>query len=75
MRKLAVVAESSVVKTEAQPEDFKFLVPLSCGYLTGAITILDVLNTRPTEKLAVQGVGAVGLADLVTTKAVGVETL
>lgn len=75
MSKLAIVTEGSVVKIDAQPEDLQFLAPLSCGYLTGAGTVLNVLNPRSTDKVAVLGMGAVGLAALAAAKAVGVETL
>lgn len=75
MGKLAIVTEDSVVKIEAQAGDLPVLAPLSCGYLTGAGTILNVLNPRPTEKIAVTGMGAVGLAALAAAKAVGAKTL
>ncbi|CAI7648056.1 unnamed protein product [Penicillium pancosmium] len=75
MSNLAIVSEDSVVKIDAQPEDLQFLAPLSCGYLTGAGTVLNVLKPRPTDKVAVLGMGAVGLAALAAAKAIGVETL
>lgn len=75
MSKFAIVTEDSVVKVDAQPEDLQFLAPLSCGYLTGAGTVLNVLKPRLTERIAVLGMGAVGLAALAAAKAVGVETL
>ncbi|KAL5365935.1 chaperonin 10-like protein [Aspergillus floccosus] len=75
MSKLAIVAEKSVVKIDAQPKDLQYLAPFSSGYLTGAGTILNVLKPHPTEKIAVLGLGAVGLAALEAAKAIGVETL
>lgn len=74
MSKLAIVAEGSAVKKDAQPEDLQFLAPLSYGYLTGGGTVLNVL-TRQTYKVAVLGMGPVGLAALPAARTVVVETL
>ncbi|KAJ5972017.1 Polyketide synthase enoylreductase [Penicillium vulpinum] len=79
MSKLAVVDERSVVKSPAASgitiEDMGVLAPLGCGYLTGAGTIFNVLKPKPTSRLAVFGMGAVGLAALLAARSQGVETV
>lgn len=77
MSKLAIVSEASVVKspvgiTEA---DLAPLAPLGCGYLTGAGTVLNVLQPKPSSRFAVLGMGAVGLAAAMAARALGVETV
>lgn len=73
--KHAVVAEHSVVKIDARPEDLQFLAPLSCGYLTGAGTVINVLRPQSHTRLAVLGMGAVGLAAMLAAKAIGVQEI
>ncbi|KAI8680421.1 PKS-ER domain-containing protein [Fusarium keratoplasticum] len=73
--KMAVVCENSVVKISAKPQDLVFLAPLACGYLTGAGTVLNVLRPHNNSKVAVLGMGAVGLAAMLAAKAIGVEHL
>ncbi|KAF2788529.1 GroES-like protein [Melanomma pulvis-pyrius CBS 109.77] len=76
LSKLAVVAETSVVKVPAaRPSDLPFLAPLACGYLTGAGTVLNVLKPERDHTVVVLGMGAVGLAAVMAAKAVGVETV
>jgi Zn-dependent alcohol dehydrogenase len=55
--------------------DMASLAPLGCGYLTGAGTVLNVLKPKSTSRLAVLGMGAVGLAALMAARAQGVETV
>lgn len=67
------MTEKSIVKVpSAKPEDLRFLAPLSCGYLTGAGTVFNVLKPDRNNKVAVLGIGAVGLASLMTYRALGV---
>ncbi|KAF3389212.1 Aryl-alcohol dehydrogenase [Penicillium rolfsii] len=77
MSKLAIVAETSIVKSPADigltDADMASLAPLGCGYLTGAGTVLNVLKPKATDRLAVLGMGAVGLAALMAARAHGVE--
>ncbi|KAL1887986.1 hypothetical protein Sste5346_009868 [Sporothrix stenoceras] len=72
LSKLTVATEKSVVKIDAQPADLAVLAPLACGYLTGASTVLSVLQPKKTDKVAVLGMGAVGLAAVMAAKARGV---
>jgi Zn-dependent alcohol dehydrogenase len=76
LSKLSVVTETAVVKIPAaRPEELPFLAPLSCGYLTGAGTILNVLHPEKQDKVVVLGMGAVGLAALMAAKAIGVDSV
>lgn len=80
LSKLAVVAETSVVKcpptsSDLSVEDMGFLAPLGCGYLTGAGTVFNVLKPRPTSRFVVLGVGAVGMAAILAARALGVKTI
>ncbi|KAF9894828.1 hypothetical protein FE257_004449 [Aspergillus nanangensis] len=73
--KLAIVSEDSVVKISAPEESLRFLAPFGCGYLTGAGTVFNALNPTPGAKLAVIGMGPVGLAALLAAKSVGVRDI
>jgi Zn-dependent alcohol dehydrogenase len=79
LSKLAIVNERSVVKSPSESgitvEDMAVLAPLGCGYLTGAGTVFNVLKPKPQSKLAVFGMGAVGLAALLAARSQGVETI
>ncbi|KAB5576173.1 chaperonin 10-like protein [Coniochaeta sp. 2T2.1] len=76
LSKLAIVAESCVVRIpSARSDDLPFLAPLSCGYLTGAGTILNVLQPSKSSTVVILGMGAVGLASLMAAVAIGVETV
>jgi Zn-dependent alcohol dehydrogenase len=79
MSKLAIVPETSIVKSPADSgvtdADMASLAPLGCGYLTGAGTVLNVLKLKSASRLAVLGMGAVGLAALMAARAQGVETV
>lgn len=79
MSKLAIVPETSVVKCPASAgimeAELAPLAPLGCGYLTGAGTVLNVLQPKPADRLVVLGMGAVGLAAMMAARALGVETV
>lgn len=75
LSKLAVVTDKSVVKIDARPDELAFLAPLACGYLTGAGTVLNVLKPQAGDKVAIMGMGAVGLAALMAAKALGVKEI
>ncbi|KAK4949703.1 hypothetical protein LTR10_011544 [Elasticomyces elasticus] len=72
---LAVVDARSVVKYDGEEKDLSFVAPLGCGYMTGAGTILNVLQPRISSSLAVFGLGAVGLAAVMAAKMEGVEEI
>ncbi|KAJ6135375.1 Polyketide synthase enoylreductase [Penicillium capsulatum] len=79
MGKLAIVSETSIVKSPAglkiTDADMGPLSPLGCGYLTGAGTIFNVLKSRPSDSLVVLGMGAVGLSALLAARAQGVKNV
>ena len=73
--RMAVVAETSVVKVDVRPEEMPFIAPLGCGYLTGSGTVLNVLAPHSESSIVVLGVGAVGLAALMAAKALGLKKI
>ncbi|KAJ9143029.1 Alcohol dehydrogenase superfamily, zinc-type [Pleurostoma richardsiae] len=75
LSKLAIAAEKSIVKVDAKIEDLAYLAPLGCGYLTGAGTVFNILRPDATQKLAVIGLGAVGLAAMLAAKVLGVQAI
>ncbi|TPX22077.1 hypothetical protein DIZ76_013941 [Coccidioides immitis] len=75
LSKMAIVAEQSVVKCDVDADSLQYLPPLGCGYLTGAGTIFNVLQPKPTSTVAILGMGAVGLAALLAAKAMGVRQI
>lgn len=79
MSKLAIVPESSIVKSPAAvgitEAELAPLAPLGCGYLTGAGTVLNILQPKPSTRFVVLGMGAVGLAAMLAARAQGVETV
>jgi Zn-dependent alcohol dehydrogenase len=73
--KMAIVAEQSVTKCDVTIEEMRYLAPLGCGYLTGAGTVLNALKPSHNSKIAVLGVGAVGMAAVMAAKVVGVSEI
>lgn len=73
MSKLAVVAEASLIKVDARPEELRTLPPLGCGYLAGAGTVFNVVNPLVQDSVAVVGMGAVGIAAMLAAKSLGVR--
>nr|RBR00341.1 hypothetical protein FVER53263_13838 [Fusarium verticillioides] len=75
---LAVVKESSVVnvtdiiKTE---EELKLFAPLGCGFQTGAATVENVARANEKDRVAVIGLGGVGLVSIMTAKMQACETI
>ncbi|KAJ5646202.1 hypothetical protein N7490_002574, partial [Penicillium lividum] len=73
------VRESSIVQISSSSgvtnADLAVLVPLGCGYLTGAGTFLNVLEPRPSSRFIVLGMGAVGLSALMAARSHGVENV
>lgn len=43
-------------------DDLKMFAPLGCGIQTGAGTITELASAKPSDKIAVIGLGAVGQA-------------
>lgn len=75
LSKLAIVAQNSIVKIDADEKDLPYLAPLACGYLTGAGTVFNVLEPKSHHKLVILGMGAVGLAALMAAKSIGMTDI
>ncbi|MET3934768.1 alcohol dehydrogenase [Arthrobacter sp. OAP107] len=68
----AVVSRRSVVPVGSDvPAHIAAL--LGCALLTGGGAILNVAKPGPTSRVAIVGLGGVGMAALITAKAVGVD--
>ncbi|MDO1604850.1 NAD(P)-dependent alcohol dehydrogenase [Lactobacillus sp. YT155] len=65
-----VVREKNVVKVP-KDMDLRKLGPLGCGYVTGSGTVLNTLQPKPGDTIAVFGTGAVGLAAMMAGKISG----
>ena len=79
MSKLAIVSEESIVKVPASAgltdADLAPLAPLGCGYMTGAGTVLNILKPKASTRVAILGMGAVGLAALMAARSEGVDNV
>lgn len=70
----AVVSRHSVVPvgTDVPPA---VAALLGCAMLTGGGAVLNVVEPEPRTTLAIVGLGGVGMAALITARALGVETI
>ncbi|KAJ4175865.1 hypothetical protein NW759_017602, partial [Fusarium solani] len=76
--KLTRVQETSLVnvsKLVDDEDDLKLLAPLGCGIQTGAGTVTELAAAKPDDKLAVIGLGGVGLAAIMAAKVKGCRTI
>jgi aryl-alcohol dehydrogenase len=70
----AVVLESSLIPIDPRlPMDV--LAPLGCGVQTGAGAVLNSLQARPGDSIAVFGIGAVGMSAVMAARASGCSTI
>jgi aryl-alcohol dehydrogenase len=66
----AIVPQSSLIQIDPDlPLDV--LAPLGCGVQTGAGPVLNSLQARPGDSIAVFGVGAVGMSAIMAARASG----
>ena len=65
-----VVEQRNAIKVD-KDLDLRKLGPLGCGYVTGSGTVLNALQPRPGQTIAVFGTGAVGLAAMMAAKISG----
>lgn len=65
-----VVEQRNAIKVD-KALDLRKLGPLGCGYVTGSGTVLNALQPRPGQTIAVFGTGAVGLAAMMAAKISG----
>ncbi|WP_319449810.1 MULTISPECIES: NAD(P)-dependent alcohol dehydrogenase [unclassified Mycobacterium] len=70
----AIVTERNLVKVDPSLP-LEVLCPLGCGIQTGAGAVLNTVNLRSGQRLAVFGVGAVGMAAVMAAKLVGASEI
>jgi aryl-alcohol dehydrogenase len=70
----AIASAHNAVKV---PDDLplELLGPLGCGLQTGAGSVLNVLQAKEGESIAIFGLGGVGLGGLMAAKAVGCDPI
>ncbi|KAL2848583.1 chaperonin 10-like protein [Aspergillus pseudoustus] len=74
----SLVAETSVFKVTGllQSEDeLSLFAPLGCGFQTGMGAVKNVARAGPGDVVLVMGMGAVGMAALMTAKIQGCKTI
>jgi aryl-alcohol dehydrogenase len=69
-----VVAARHVVRIDTDL-DFAIAAPLGCGIATGAGAVLNTLRAGPGARIAVFGLGAVGLAAVMAAAASGCQAI
>lgn len=70
----AVVSQRSVMKID-DDISFEFAGPFACGVITGAGTVLNVLQSEPGSSIAIFGAGAVGTSALLAAYVAGCATI
>lgn len=70
----AICGERNIVKVPADVP-LELLGPTACGIQTGAGSILNVLRPQAGERIAVFGVGSVGLSAIMACRLVGAGTI
>ncbi|KAM0418764.1 hypothetical protein ACHAPT_012274 [Fusarium lateritium] len=76
--KLSRVQETSLVNVSQSvrnKNDLKLLAPLGCGIQTGAGTVTELAGAKPNDKVAIIGLGGVGLAAIMAAKLKGCRTI
>jgi aryl-alcohol dehydrogenase len=66
----AIAPERSAVKVPADVP-LEVLAPLGCGIITGAGAVIQSLQVRPGDSIAVFGTGGVGLAAVMAARLIG----
>ena len=75
---IALVKESSVVSVKGladTTEDLRRFAPLGCGIQTGACAVVNIIQPKPSDSVAVIGLGGVGLSAIMAAKALDVKTI
>lgn len=70
----AIASQRNAVKVPRELP-FEILAPLSCGLMTGAGAVLNVLRAQAGKKIAIFGLGAVGLSAVMAAAANDCETI
>jgi aryl-alcohol dehydrogenase len=69
-----LATERNIVKV-SKKLPLKVLAPLGCGIQTGAGTVMNMLNVRKGESIAIFGTGAVGLAAVMAAHIAGANPI
>lgn len=70
----SVVSEASVVNANnlvKSKEELQLFAPLGCGIQTGSGTVINVAKATPSDVIAIQGLGGVGLSAIMAAKIAG----
>lgn len=70
----SVVSEASVVNATdlvRSKEELQLFAPLGCGIQTGSGTVINVAKAGPSDAIAIQGLGGVGLSAIMAAKIAG----
>lgn len=70
----AIAHQNNTVKVDSSLP-IELLGPLGCGFQTGAGAVLNALNVKEGEGIAIFGAGAVGLAAVMAAKSVGANPI
>ncbi|KAJ4029623.1 hypothetical protein NW761_013772 [Fusarium oxysporum] len=63
---------SGVVKDR---EELKLFAPLGCGFQTGAATVSILAQAKPSDSVAIIGLGGVGLTGIMVAKIIGCKQI
>lgn len=69
-----LATERNIVKV-SKKLPLEIMAPLGCGIQTGAGTVMNMLNVRRGESIAIFGTGAVGLAAIMAARVVGAHPI
>ncbi|WKT50536.1 Polyketide synthase, enoylreductase domain [Fusarium oxysporum f. sp. vasinfectum] len=75
---LAVVKENCIVNMSGvvkDREELKLFAPLGCGFQTGAATVSILAQAKPSDSVAIIGLGGVGLAGIMVAKIIGCKQI
>ncbi|KAJ4253836.1 hypothetical protein NW762_010231 [Fusarium torreyae] len=56
-------------------EELKLFSPLGCGFQTGAATVSILAQAKPSDSVAIIGLGGVGLAAIMAAKIIGCKQI
>jgi aryl-alcohol dehydrogenase len=63
-----IVSSNALVVIPTPSPPFAVLAPLGCGIMTGAGTILNILQPSPSDSVCIVGAGTVGLSAIMACK-------
>ena len=66
-----VLADEGSAATAPSRLSFEIMAPLACGVMTGAGAVINSLEVRPGQSIAIFGTGVVGLSAVMAAKIVG----